>query len=225
MHVYAERGAPHKLPHCHVRVGTVTCVVILPSLAPIHGELPRAILERLAARLDEVVAVWEKAQWLSVLSACPGRTSATPGSVRRPLTLARSSSPSPMAMSSTSISNTRFRALAMRSGISCMSNPMSSRSLPRTEMSLRFPGFDCGRLVIRIRESHLALEADNEARRVGRRLSALRKRSGLSSKALSERAGITPQSLSRIERGRHDVVFTTSSVCLPRWAKRLGPGA
>jgi transcriptional regulator with XRE-family HTH domain/Zn-dependent peptidase ImmA (M78 family) len=56
---------------------------------------------------------------------------------------------------------------------------------------------------------HLALEAEHEARRVGQRLRSLRKKSGLSSKELAERAGITPQSLSRIELGRHDVVFTT----------------
>jgi hypothetical protein len=60
VHVYAERGAPHKLPHCHVRVGNVTCVLALPSLAPIHGEVPRPIVERLASRLKEVVDVWEK---------------------------------------------------------------------------------------------------------------------------------------------------------------------
>jgi transcriptional regulator with XRE-family HTH domain/Zn-dependent peptidase ImmA (M78 family) len=56
---------------------------------------------------------------------------------------------------------------------------------------------------------HLALEADDEARKIGLRIRALRERAGLSSKDLAERAHITPQSLSRIERGRHDVVFTT----------------
>ncbi|MGH2388657.1 MAG: helix-turn-helix domain-containing protein, partial [Chloroflexota bacterium] len=32
---------------------------------------------------------------------------------------------------------------------------------------------------------------------------------GLTGKELADRAGITPQSLSRIEHGRHDIVFTT----------------
>jgi len=57
--------------------------------------------------------------------------------------------------------------------------------------------------------AHLAAVAAEQARQIGRRIRALRARRGLSSKALAERAGITPQSLSRIEHGRHDVVLTT----------------
>lgn len=51
--------------------------------------------------------------------------------------------------------------------------------------------------------------AEDEAKRIGRQIKELRLRKGLSSKEVAERAGITPQSLSRIERGHHDVVFTT----------------
>lgn len=57
--------------------------------------------------------------------------------------------------------------------------------------------------------SYLAEEAEAEARRIGMRLKSLREARNLTSKELAERAGITPQSLSRIEHGRHDVVFTT----------------
>jgi DNA-binding Xre family transcriptional regulator len=57
--------------------------------------------------------------------------------------------------------------------------------------------------------AHLAAAAAEEARYVGRRLRELRRRRNLSGKALAERAGITPQSLSRIEHGHHDIVFTT----------------
>jgi DNA-binding XRE family transcriptional regulator len=57
--------------------------------------------------------------------------------------------------------------------------------------------------------AHLAAAAEQQARLVGQRIKALRKSRNLTSKELAERAGITPQSLSRIEHGRHDVVFTT----------------
>ncbi len=56
---------------------------------------------------------------------------------------------------------------------------------------------------------HLAAAADEQARHVGRRIRALREQRGLKSKDVAQRAGITPQSLSRIEHGRHDIVFTT----------------
>jgi len=57
--------------------------------------------------------------------------------------------------------------------------------------------------------AYLAAAADEQARQVGLRIRALRTSRGLSSKELAERAGIAPQSLSRIEHGRHDVVLTT----------------
>ncbi len=57
--------------------------------------------------------------------------------------------------------------------------------------------------------SHLADAAEEEARHIGVRIRSLRESRHLTSKELAERAGITPQSLSRIEHGRHDVVFTT----------------
>jgi transcriptional regulator with XRE-family HTH domain len=55
---------------------------------------------------------------------------------------------------------------------------------------------------------HLARSAEVEARQVGHRLRVLRERRGLSGRELAERVEIAPQSLSRIERGRHDVVFS-----------------
>lgn len=51
--------------------------------------------------------------------------------------------------------------------------------------------------------------AENDAKLIGTRIKELRERKKLTSKEVAERAGITPQSLSRIERGHHDVVFTT----------------
>jgi DNA-binding Xre family transcriptional regulator len=57
--------------------------------------------------------------------------------------------------------------------------------------------------------AHWANVAEDEAKQIGLRLRELRKRKQLSSKEVAERAGITAQSLSRIELGHHDVVFTT----------------
>lgn len=57
--------------------------------------------------------------------------------------------------------------------------------------------------------AHLAQRADAHARHVGHRIRLLRERRRLTSRQLAERAGISAQSLSRIERGRHDVVFST----------------
>ena len=57
--------------------------------------------------------------------------------------------------------------------------------------------------------AHLAAAAEEQARLVGQRIKELRSSRNLSGKELAERAGITPQSLSRIEHGRHDIVLTT----------------
>ena len=54
-----------------------------------------------------------------------------------------------------------------------------------------------------------ARAAEEDARQIGLRIRELREARGITSKELAERAGITPQSLSRIENGRHDVVFTS----------------
>lgn len=51
--------------------------------------------------------------------------------------------------------------------------------------------------------------AEDQAKKIGRQLRKLRKSRNLTSKEVAIRAGITPQSLSRIELGHHDVVFTT----------------
>lgn len=57
--------------------------------------------------------------------------------------------------------------------------------------------------------AHLARAAEEQARQIGLRIRELRDSRQLSSRDLAERAGIAPQSLSRIENGRHDVVYTT----------------
>ena len=58
-------------------------------------------------------------------------------------------------------------------------------------------------------DAYLVRRGEEEARRVGERLRALRTARKLDGKAVAERAGITPQSLSRIERGHHEIVFST----------------
>ena len=57
--------------------------------------------------------------------------------------------------------------------------------------------------------THLAAAAERQAEFVGQRLRQLREDRGLAAKVVAQRAGITPQSLSRIEHGHHDVVYTT----------------
>jgi DNA-binding XRE family transcriptional regulator len=57
--------------------------------------------------------------------------------------------------------------------------------------------------------THLARVAKEQARQIGIGIRGLREHRGLTGKDLAERAGITPQSLSRIENGHHDVVYTT----------------
>jgi DNA-binding XRE family transcriptional regulator len=62
--------------------------------------------------------------------------------------------------------------------------------------------------------AHWARMAEQQARKVGERIRALRKARGLTGKELAKRAGIAPQSLSRIEHGQHDVVLTTLQALL-----------
>lgn len=57
--------------------------------------------------------------------------------------------------------------------------------------------------------AHWAKRAEAQAKDIGIRLRELRKSRNLTSKEVAERAGLSPQSLSRIENGYHDVVFTT----------------
>ena len=57
--------------------------------------------------------------------------------------------------------------------------------------------------------AHLAAAAEEQARQIGLRIRSLREGRKLTGKELAERAGISPQSLYRIEHGRHDVVLTT----------------
>ncbi len=57
--------------------------------------------------------------------------------------------------------------------------------------------------------AHMAQVAEEAAQDVGHRLRTIRQSKGFTSKEVAERAGISAQSLSRIENGHHDVVFTT----------------
>jgi transcriptional regulator with XRE-family HTH domain/Zn-dependent peptidase ImmA (M78 family) len=57
--------------------------------------------------------------------------------------------------------------------------------------------------------SYWAGQSEKEAKKIGEKIKILRTNRGLTSKEVAIRAGISPQSLSRIENGHHDVVFTT----------------
>ena len=57
--------------------------------------------------------------------------------------------------------------------------------------------------------AHIDSMGMNASQKIGLIIRSLREKRKLSSKEVAERAGISAQSLSRIENGRHDVVFTT----------------
>ncbi len=57
--------------------------------------------------------------------------------------------------------------------------------------------------------SFLAEKAEEQAKSVGLKLKKLRKQSGILSKDLAERSGLTPQTITRIEKGKQDVNFKT----------------
>ena len=58
-------------------------------------------------------------------------------------------------------------------------------------------------------EERFASAAKEEQYAVGLRLAELRRIKGLTAREVAKRAGISPQSLSRIEKGRHDLVLST----------------
>lgn len=74
---------------------------------------------------------------------------------------------------------------------------------------VEIPGFAIRSLTDAAFAAHLARRAEESARRVGERLRALRKARGLTAKEVAERAGVAPLTITRIELGQHDVVFTT----------------
>ncbi len=82
-------------------------------------------------------------------------------------------------------------------------------TVPSEDGQVEIPWSTIRALSDRAYASHLADAAEEEARLIGRRIRELRESRGLTSKEVAERAGVTPQSLSRIEHGRHNVVFTT----------------
>ena len=69
--------------------------------------------------------------------------------------------------------------------------------------------------------AHLAEVAGEQARQIGVRIRKLRTQRHLTSKDLAARAGISPQSLSRIENGHHDVVFSTLQRILTAMGRQL----
>lgn len=87
-------------------------------------------------------------------------------------------------------------------------NPFELRVVVDDE-EVEVPWLDVRALADEQLAAHLVRRADASARHVGHRLRLLRERRRMTSRQLAERAGISAQSLSRIERGRHDVVFST----------------
>jgi DNA-binding Xre family transcriptional regulator len=81
--------------------------------------------------------------------------------------------------------------------------------VPGENGTVEIPWSTIRALTDRAYSAHLAAAAEQQARQIGLRLRELRRARRLTARELAERAGITPQSISRIERGRHDVVFTT----------------
>lgn len=77
------------------------------------------------------------------------------------------------------------------------------------DTELRIPWSTIRALADKEFSRHLATTAEEQARQIGLRIKELRESRNISGKDLAERAGITPQSLSRIENGHHDVVFRT----------------
>jgi DNA-binding XRE family transcriptional regulator len=57
--------------------------------------------------------------------------------------------------------------------------------------------------------AHMCRAAEEQARAIGKQIRELRQARGLTARELAARTGITPQSVYRIERGKHDVVLTT----------------
>lgn len=56
---------------------------------------------------------------------------------------------------------------------------------------------------------HMAEKAEQQSKEVGEKLKGLRKRMGIKSNELADRAGLTPQTITRIEKGHTDVSFAT----------------
>ena len=81
--------------------------------------------------------------------------------------------------------------------------------VPTLKGELEIPWTTIRLLTDREFATYWASSAEKQAKQIGLRLKELRKRRDLNSKEVAERAGITPQSLSRIERGNHDVTFVT----------------
>jgi DNA-binding XRE family transcriptional regulator len=81
--------------------------------------------------------------------------------------------------------------------------------VPTAEEQIEIPWSAIRALTDRDYATHLADAAKEQAHQVGQRIREVRNQRGLTSKEVAEQAGITPQSLSRIENGRHDVVYTT----------------
>jgi DNA-binding XRE family transcriptional regulator len=81
--------------------------------------------------------------------------------------------------------------------------------IPTAHEPIEIPGFAIRSLTDAEFAAFLARKAEEAAQRVGERLRALRKARGLTAKEVAARAGLAQQTISRVELGQHDVVFST----------------
>jgi len=68
---------------------------------------------------------------------------------------------------------------------------------------------------------HMALESESQANEVGKKLRELREWKNIKANELAERASVTPQTISRIERGHTDISFATLKKILAAMALTL----
>ena len=59
VHVYAEAGGRHHLPHYRVRWSDGDCQVTLPTLRVLAGQLPTGARRVLAEHLDQICIAWD----------------------------------------------------------------------------------------------------------------------------------------------------------------------
>ena len=80
--------------------------------------------------------------------------------------------------------------------------------VPTIDDAVEIPWSTIRVLTDRDYSAHLAAAAEEQAKHIGRRIQELRENRGLGRAELAEQAAITSHSLSRIEAGRPDAVFT-----------------
>jgi hypothetical protein len=63
VYIGAESGAPHHLPHAHIKLGrTPICTINLYTLEPLQRgkRVPAELVDELEARREEMLDIWEE---------------------------------------------------------------------------------------------------------------------------------------------------------------------